>query len=125
MFETVEFDFQLTGRITDSLAIAEGEVPGLIVSVSHHLSQDEALRRIQAAVDQAKAQYSDKINDLRDTWKGYLGAFEVSGMGQKASGTVTVKPSDVTVQITLPLAASLFKSKIESGIRRELTRILA
>jgi Putative polyhydroxyalkanoic acid system protein (PHA_gran_rgn) len=46
-------------------------------------------------------------------------------MGQKASGTVTVNPSDVAVQLTLPFAASLFKSKIESGIRDSLTRILA
>jgi Putative polyhydroxyalkanoic acid system protein (PHA_gran_rgn) len=46
-------------------------------------------------------------------------------MGQKGSGTVAVIPSDVTVQITLPFAASLFKSKIESGIRDTLTKILA
>jgi hypothetical protein len=36
----------------------------LIVSVTRQLSQDEALRRIQAAVSPAKVQYSDKINDL-------------------------------------------------------------
>ena len=95
------------------------------MSVTHRLSQDEALRRIRAAVAQAKAQYSDKINDLRDSWNGYVGTFEVSGMGQKASGTAAVNPSDVTIQITLPFAASLFKSKIESGIRDTLTRILA
>jgi putative polyhydroxyalkanoic acid system protein len=96
----------------------------LVVSVSHQLSQDEALRRIQAAVARAKAQYSDKIENLRDSWDGYSGAFQVSGMGQKASGTATVNPANVTVQIKLPLAASLFKSRIESGIREALTRIL-
>jgi hypothetical protein len=100
-------------------------MPGLVVSVTHHVSQDEALRRIRSAVAQAKVKYADKINDLSDSWKGYLGAFEVSGVGQKASGTVAVNPADVTVQITLPFAASLFKSKIESGIRDTLTRILA
>jgi hypothetical protein len=100
-------------------------MPGLIVSVSHRLSQDDALRRIQAVIAQAKVQYSDKINDLSDSWKGYVGAFEVSGMGQKASGTVAVNPSDVTVQITLPFSASLFKSRIESAIRATLMRILA
>jgi hypothetical protein len=99
-------------------------MPGLIVSVSHGLSQDQALRRIRSAVAQAKVKYTDKINDLSDSWKGYLGTFEVSGMGQEASGTATVNPSDVTVQITLPFAASLFKSKIESGLRGTLTRIL-
>jgi Putative polyhydroxyalkanoic acid system protein (PHA_gran_rgn) len=96
----------------------------LLVSVSHRLSQDEALRRIQSAVTRAKAQYSEKISDVRDTWSGCVGAFEVSGMGQKASGNVAVNPSSVTVQITLPFAATLFKSKIESGIRDTLTRIL-
>jgi hypothetical protein len=73
----------------------------------------------------AKVQYSDKINDLRQSWNGYVGEFEVSGMGQKASGTVAANRSDVTVEITLPLAALLFKSKIESGIRDTLTRVLA
>ena len=97
----------------------------LMVSLSHRLSQDEVLRRIRAAVAHAKVQYSDKINDLHDNWNGYVGAFELSGMGQKASGNVTVNPSDVTVQIKLPFAASLFKSKIESGIRDTVTRILA
>jgi hypothetical protein len=62
-------------------------MPGVIVSVSHGLSQDEALRRIRSAVAQAKVQHAVKINDLGDSWNGYLGAFEVSGMGQKASST--------------------------------------
>jgi len=69
--------------------------------------------------------YADKIDDLSDSWDGYVGAFEVSGMGQKASGTAAVNSSDVTVQIRLPFAVSLFKSKIESGIRDTLTKILA
>jgi hypothetical protein len=97
----------------------------LTLSVSHQLSQGEALRRIRAVVAHAKVQYADKINDLRDSWNGYVGSFDVSGMGQTASGTVEVNPSDVEVQIKLPFAASLFKSKIESGIRDTLTRILA
>jgi Putative polyhydroxyalkanoic acid system protein (PHA_gran_rgn) len=100
-------------------------MPALIVSVSHRLAQDEAMRRIQAVVAQAKVKYSDKIDALRDSWNGYIGTFEVSGMGQKGSGTAAVNPSDVTVQITLPLAASFFKSRIESGIRDTLTKILA
>jgi hypothetical protein len=93
--------------------------------VSHRLSQEEALRRIRSAVAHAKVRYADKIKDLHFGWKGNLGAFEVSGMGQKVSGTAAVNPADVTVEITLPFAASPFKSKIESGIRDTLTKILA
>jgi hypothetical protein len=100
-------------------------MPGLIVSVTHRLSQDEALRRIQVTVAQARTQYSDKINDLRESWNGYVGTFLVSAMNQQASGTVAVNPLDVTVQITLPLLAFGFKPMIESRIRDMLTRILA
>lgn len=91
-------------------------MPSLIVSVSHPLSQDEALRRIQATVAQAKAQYSDKIDDLSESWDDYVGTFIASAMKQKASGTV---------EIALPSLAWVFKSRIESGIRDALTRMLA
>jgi Putative polyhydroxyalkanoic acid system protein (PHA_gran_rgn) len=100
-------------------------MPDLTVSVSHRLSQDEALRRIQAAVAQATTQYADKIDDLRGDWNGYVGAFQISAQNQQGSGMVAVNPSDVTVQITLPLVAWFFKLRIESTMRAELTRILA
>jgi hypothetical protein len=100
-------------------------MPGLIVSVSHRLPQEEALRRIQRTVAEARAQYSDKITDLRESWDGFSGAFVVSAMNQQASGSVTVNPSEVTVEATLPLLALAIKPMIESRIRHELTRILA
>jgi hypothetical protein len=99
-------------------------MPDLIVSVSHRLSQDEALRRIQAAVAQAKAQFSDKINELHVGWNGYFGAFKISAQNQEVSGTVAVNPSDVTLETTLPFLATFFKTTIESRMRDELTRIL-
>jgi hypothetical protein len=100
-------------------------MPDLIVSVSHRLSQDEALRRIQATVAQARAEYADEIDDLRESWSSYIGAFQISAMNLQVSGMVTVNPSDVMVQITLPFLALVFKSRIESGMQDELTRILA
>src|ERR1700730_5988282 len=99
-------------------------MPDLIVSVSHRLSQDEALRRIQAAVAQAKAQFSDKINELHVGWNGYFGAFKISAQNQEESWTVAVNPSDVTLETTLPFLATFFKTTIESRMRDELTRIL-
>jgi len=99
-------------------------MPDLIVSVNHLLSQDEALRRIQAAVAQAKAQYSDKFNDLRESWNGYVGTFQISAQNQQVSGAVAVNPSDVTVQTTLPFILTFVKTTIESRMRDELMKIL-
>ena len=64
-------------------------MPGLIVSVSHGLSQDEALRRIRSAVAHSKVQYSGKLSDLHESWNGYLGAFDASGVGTE--GEITVR----------------------------------
>ena len=100
-------------------------MPDLIVSVIHRLSQDEALRRIQAAVAQAKLQFSDKIDELHEGWNGYVGTFQMSAQNQELSGTVAVNPSDVTVETTLPFFATFFITIIESRMRDELTRILA
>jgi Putative polyhydroxyalkanoic acid system protein (PHA_gran_rgn) len=100
-------------------------MPDLIVSVSHRFSQDEALRRIQSVVAHAKTQYPDKIDDLHEGWNGYVGAFQISVQNQQGSRMVAVNPSDVTIQITVPVVAWFFKSRIESRKRDELTRILA
>jgi hypothetical protein len=99
-------------------------MPELIVSVNHGLSQAEALQRIQGAVAQAKAQYSDKVTGLHEAWDGYLGTFELDGQNLQASGSVAVNPSDVTVRARLPFFMSFFKSTIESRLREELARLL-
>jgi Putative polyhydroxyalkanoic acid system protein (PHA_gran_rgn) len=100
-------------------------MPNIQVSVPHQLSQDEALKRIQRAIAQTKAQNPDKIGDLKETWDGYEGAFSASAMGYSASGTISVNPAEVTVQSTLPPIAVMFKGKIEGAIRDMLTRLLA
>ena len=46
----------------------------LVVSVTHRLSQDEALRRIQVTVAQTKAQYSEKSRTCVTTGTPHVGA---------------------------------------------------
>ncbi len=100
-------------------------MPSIHVSVPHQISQDEALKRIQRAIAQAKDQNPDKVRELKENWNGYAGTFSASAMGYSASGSVAVNPSDVVVETTLPLIASPFKSTIEAQIRETLARLLA
>jgi hypothetical protein len=97
----------------------------LNISVPHQLSQDEALNRIRQAVAQAKEQYSDRITDFQETWNGYSGTFNVSAMGFSVPGSVSVNPSDVNLQASLPLFAAAFKGTMESFVRDHLTNLLA
>ena len=99
-------------------------MPNLSVSVPHQLSQDEALTRVKRAIALFYAQYSDKAK-IQESWNGYTGEFSASGQGQTVPTTVTVNPGDVTVNVTLPTLALMFKSKIEATLKDVLTKALA
>jgi Putative polyhydroxyalkanoic acid system protein (PHA_gran_rgn) len=100
-------------------------MPNLNISIPHQLSQREALRRLKSAIADAKKQYGEKIDELRESWNGNSGTLDVTAMGQKLSVALTVNPSDVTVQSTLPMIAIMFRGKIEAAIRQEGTKLLA
>lgn len=100
-------------------------MPSLDVSVPFKIPQDEALRRIQALIARMRTQFSDRVKDFQESWNGNVGTFSGSAAGMKISGTCTVNPSDVVVDVDLPLAAMFFSGKIESTIQGELQRILA
>jgi hypothetical protein len=100
-------------------------MPSLNISVPHQRPQDEALSRIQNFIEQAKAQYADKVTVLEENWSGYVGTFTASVSGFTVSGSTTVNPSDVTVQSSLPGPAIFFKGKIESTVREVLTGVLS
>lgn len=93
----VKSGYDLSSLSAFACVVGVEAMPALNLSVGHRLSQDEALRRIRAAVSRGKAQRAEKINQLRDGWNDYVGAFDGSGIGQKASGMLAVNPSDVRV----------------------------
>jgi hypothetical protein len=93
-------------------------MPNMNISIPHHLSQDEALKRIQDAIAQAKAENPGKIKDFQENWNGNVGTFRGSGMGQTASGTITVSASEIVLDLELPFAATFFKAQIEENVRK-------
>ncbi len=93
--------------------------------ISHHLTQDEAVKRIKTLLGEVKNQFADKISDLREEWDGNTGKFNFSAMGFSVSGTLTVNPSRVELSGNLPFAAVFFKGKIESKIRERAEILLA
>jgi hypothetical protein len=54
-----------------------------------------------------------------------VGSFSGRAGGATASGTITVNPSSVVLDLTLPFIVMLAKGQIESGVREQLSRILA
>ena len=94
------------------------------MSVSHNLTQDEAVKRVKNLLNDVKTQFADKISDLHEEWDGHTGRFHFSAMGFPVSGTLTVKTSQVEISGNLPFAAMLFKGTIKSAIKDRAETLL-
>jgi hypothetical protein len=100
-------------------------MPKLNMTVAHHLSQDEALKRIRGLLESVKTKFADKVGDVHEEWNGNTGIFSFSALGFPVSGVLIVKPSQVEISGDLPLLAAVYKKKIESTIREQAESLLA
>ncbi|MEO7531034.1 MAG: polyhydroxyalkanoic acid system family protein [Sediminibacterium sp.] len=94
------------------------------MSIPHQLTQEEALKKIQGLLSEAKKDHGDKISNLQENWNDNVGAFSFTIMGFDISGTLTVKPSTIDLEAELPFAASLFKGKIKDLISEKAGELL-
>ncbi|MCI0415989.1 polyhydroxyalkanoic acid system family protein [bacterium] len=100
-------------------------MPTINLAVPHSLKPEEAVRRIKNLVTDIKAQFADKVTDVKEEWTGANGAFGFKVMGFDISGTVRVDTREVQIQSSLPFAALPFKSRIEMVIQEKAKQLLA
>lgn len=99
-------------------------MPKLKVSVPHSLEHDEVIERLKHFSEVIKQSYGERVSDLTETWRDDGLDFAFSAMGFSTTGEITVDPSGVHVNGSLPVAAMFFKGRIESGIRERLEKLL-
>ena len=96
----------------------------LVVSISHSLGREEALRRIKSGIAAARANYSTLLTFHEETWTGDRLAFHVSAIGQHAAGLIDVAEDYVRLEVTLPWLLAKFAEKVTPAIRKEGTLML-
>jgi hypothetical protein len=98
---------------------------GLEMIIKHHLTQDEALKRIKNLLGETKKDHGDKIENLEETWNGNVGTFSFTAQGFDISGTLIVKASTIELSGKIPFAVSLFKGKITRAIDDKAAELLS
>lgn len=89
----------------------------LVVSVSHTLGKEEALRRFKAGLRRAVGSVPLLAVD-EETWTGDRLTFRVRALGQAASGTVDVAEDHVRLEVTLPWLLRKFARAAQDAIRK-------
>ncbi len=99
-------------------------MPKLKISHGHELSRDEAAERLKRFIELAKAQYGSHVRDLVEEWSENTLSYSFRAMGFSTKGNLLVEENEVHITSDLPLAAIVFKGRIEETIRRQLASVL-
>jgi hypothetical protein len=100
-------------------------MPSLKLSFPHQLGQEEAVARLKNLLTRVQEKYQAQVSDLHQTWNGNTLNFSFSTYGFKVAGDVIVQPAEVQLDGQIPMAAMMFKGKIENAIKDQLAKELA
>ncbi len=94
------------------------------VTIPHQFTKEQALKRVQEALDRARTQIAEQATITEERWEGDTLHFGFSGQGQSISGTFTVKDAEFELYAKLPLMMKLFEKKIEAAIKEQASKML-
>lgn len=100
-------------------------MPSFHVRVPHALSIPGAQARIADVLANLKEGEIPEIETLESQWSGNELHLRWQTRGLVLQGTLVVQATHVEVKGALPLAAALFRGRLERTIREELSRVLA
>ena len=96
----------------------------LIVTIPHRLGRNEATRRLQSGLAEAKARFGQFFTVQEETWTDNRLQFRLTALAQSVSGTVEVFDEAVRLEVVLPWLLAMIAGKIQPLIQREGTLLL-
>jgi hypothetical protein len=89
------------------------------MSIPHNLSRDEAKRRLQTGIDQARHQYGAILSSLSERWDGDTLQFVLGAAGQSISGRLAVEDHAVLLEATLPWLLAMLAGPLHQRIEQQ------
>lgn len=100
-------------------------MPSFSTQVSHPHDQQTAVVKLKGLMDAMHAKYKDVASEVQGTWADNVLNFSLKVMGFTVQGKVTVEDQLANVEGKLPLAATMFRGRIEESIKSEMEKELA
>lgn len=103
-------------------------MPKFAFAVPHDKTRDEVKTALKSYMDKSREFYASQLSDIKDDWSKWetndAFTFSFSTFGFAISGTLTVEDKQVRVDGDYPIAAMMFKGKIEESFRKMVDRAL-
>jgi Putative polyhydroxyalkanoic acid system protein (PHA_gran_rgn) len=96
----------------------------LVVTIPHRLGKEEAVRRLKSGLGTVRSNWSHVFAIQEETWTGDHLQFQVSALGQAASGSIDVLDDHVNLVVFLPWLLAKLAAAIQPLVRKEGTLML-
>jgi len=91
----------------------------LVVSISHHLGKEEAIRRIKSGLAHVRSTFGTHLAGVQETWSAERCDFRVALLGQTATGNIEVSDDRVRLEVVLPWVLAVLAEKAQRLIKKE------
>lgn len=98
-------------------------MPKVRVAVPHQLDPDEVVNRAGAYIEKIVDDFQG--DDLDVQWEGRTAKFGFKSLGFSIKGEMAVTENEIGVSVDLPLAAMIFKDKVEKALNKNLSRAVS
>jgi Putative polyhydroxyalkanoic acid system protein (PHA_gran_rgn) len=96
----------------------------LIVTIPHRLGKEEAVRRLKSGLGAVRTNWGQVFAIQEETWTGDHLQFQVSALGQSASGSIDVREDHVNLVVFLPWLLAKLAAAIRPLVHKEGTLML-
>jgi len=96
----------------------------LIVTIPHRLGKEEAVRRLKSGLGAVRTNWGRVFAIQEEIWTGDCLQFQVSALGQSASGSIDVREDHVTLVVFLPWLLAKVAAAIQRLVGKEGTWML-
>jgi len=97
----------------------------IVVVTPHRLGKEEAIRRVKAGIEEARARHAAKFKVAEEAWSDDRLTFRIALLGQPCTGTITFADDSVRTEVKLSWYASHMVKPAEAFIRQEGARLLS
>jgi hypothetical protein len=96
----------------------------IVVTISHHLGQAEAVLRMQAGLGDVRRKYGAFITVDEETWNGPQLTLRMRAIGQSAAAIIDVQENQLRLEVTLPWLLAKIAERFVPTIKQEGTLLL-
>ena len=97
----------------------------ITINVPHKLGRAEARSRIDAGLENFKAQIGGGgLGRISHLWDGDRVSFSAQAMGQSMTGRIDIHENDIRIELDLPAFLGAFAEKISGKLKQAGTLLL-